>query len=163
MGWALKRPKGLVASWTNHEPMTAQEMPTSKWPNCCSPSYSVTRLYRRLRGRSEREREAMFCAPKLRFSCAALKPNCRNYSRRINIESRRRCDLTKPVGRFASLSVQAEYNATAASEPSVPPHYTSTLGSSSASALQLTQWNLTHRHILVLQFVACAVLLLCSF
>ncbi|XP_062148877.1 uncharacterized protein LOC133857622 isoform X2 [Alnus glutinosa] len=94
----------------------------------------------------------MFCALKLRFSCAAMKPNCQNYSSPINIDSRRQCDLRKPVGRFASLSKQAEYNATAASEPSVPSHYTSTLGSSS---LQLTQWNLTHRHILVLQFVAC--------
>ncbi|XP_059432132.1 uncharacterized protein LOC132165536 isoform X2 [Corylus avellana] len=98
----------------------------------------------------------MFCALKLRFSCAAIKPNSRNYSCPIDIESRCQCDVRKPVGRFASVSIQAEYNATAASEPSVLSHYTSTLGSSSASALQLNQWNLTHRHILMLQVVACA-------
>nr|POF06151.1 hypothetical protein CFP56_27229 [Quercus suber] len=54
-----------------------------------------------------------------------------------------------------SLSVvQSQYNATAASEPSISSHYTSTVGSSS---LQLPQWNLTNRHIVMLQVIACAV------
>ncbi|KAE7998178.1 hypothetical protein FH972_002747 [Carpinus fangiana] len=110
-------------------------------------------LFTELGDCEETMREAMFCALKLRFSCAAVKPNSRNYSCPIDIESRRQFNVRKPVGRFASVSVQTEYNATAASEPS---HYTSTLGSSSASAFQLNQWNLTHRHIVMLQVVACA-------
>ncbi|XP_041003698.1 uncharacterized protein LOC121249097 isoform X2 [Juglans microcarpa x Juglans regia] len=98
----------------------------------------------------------MFGALKLQFSNPPISTNCTRHSFSVAIEPRRLHDLNKPVPRFASLSTQVEYNANAPSAPSISSHYTSTVGSSSASSLQLTQWNFNHRHILMLQVVACA-------
>ncbi|XP_018850897.2 uncharacterized protein LOC109013314 isoform X1 [Juglans regia] len=101
----------------------------------------------------------MFGALKLQFSNPPISTNCKRHSFSVAIEPRRLHDLNKSVRRFASLSTQVEYNATAPSAPSAPSissHYTSTVGSSSVSSLQLTQWNFNHRHILMLQVVACA-------
>ncbi|XWS33262.1 hypothetical protein CRYUN_Cryun22dG0066500 [Craigia yunnanensis] len=76
-----------------------------------------------------------------------------------NIHPHRRShNLRLPLRRFASLSVRSEYGSASApsssSEPSVSTHYISSIGSSS---LQLSQWTLTNRHILVLNVIACAV------
>ncbi|KAL5753741.1 hypothetical protein ACOSP7_021961 [Xanthoceras sorbifolium] len=58
--------------------------------------------------------------------------------------------LSAPVRRLtASVSAQPEY----ASEPSTSSQYTSSVGS---SPLQLSQWNLTQRHVLMLNVIACA-------
>lgn len=100
----------------------------------------------------------MFGALKLQFSNPPISTNCKSHSFSVAIEPRHLHDLKSPARRFASLSSQVEYNATAASAPFISSHYTSTVGSSSASSLQLTQWNFNHRHILMLQVVACAVL-----
>lgn len=68
------------------------------------------------------------------------------YGRRFSIRLRQR--------QLASLSVQSE-TASSSSEPLVISNLNSTVGSSSAP--QLSQWTLTHRHIHILNFIACAV------
>ncbi|KAK9271516.1 hypothetical protein L1049_001876 [Liquidambar formosana] len=94
----------------------------------------------------------MFCALKLQVSNPAIKPNCIHNSA-VNIDSRRRpFELRLPVNRFSSLSLQSD---DASSEPSISSRFTSAVGSS-PSSLQLSQWNLTHRHILMLNVIACA-------
>ncbi|KAG6721831.1 hypothetical protein I3842_03G131400 [Carya illinoinensis] len=98
----------------------------------------------------------MFGALKLQFSSPPISTNYKRRSFSVAIEPRHLHDLKKPVRQFASLSTQVEYNATAASAPSISSQYTSTVGSPSASSLQLTQWNFNHRHMLMLQAVACA-------
>ncbi|KAB1210386.1 hypothetical protein CJ030_MR6G025455 [Morella rubra] len=98
----------------------------------------------------------MFVALKLQLPGPGIKPKCESYSFPVALESRRLCDVRKPARRFAPLSIQAEYNATAASDSSTSSNYTSAVGSSSASSLRLAQQNLTQRHILALQVVACA-------
>lgn len=103
----------------------------------------------------------MFGALKLQFSNPPISTNYKRRSFSVAIEPRHLHDLKKPVRQFASLSTQVEYNATAASAPSISSQYTSTVGSPSASSLQLTQWNFNHRHMLMLQAVACAVLVYC--
>ncbi|XVF17141.1 hypothetical protein REPUB_Repub10bG0093900 [Reevesia pubescens] len=76
------------------------------------------------------------------------RPHCRSHNLRLQL----------PNPHFASLSVRAEYGSAApsssSSEPSVSTQYISSIGSSS---LQLSQWTLTNRHILVLNVIACAV------
>ncbi|XP_057970562.1 uncharacterized protein LOC131159562 isoform X2 [Malania oleifera] len=68
--------------------------------------------------------------------------------------SRRSFDLRLPVRRFSSLSLQSE---NASREPSVcSSPLTSSVGYS-PSARQLSQWNLTQRHILMLNLIACVV------
>ncbi|XP_031262010.1 uncharacterized protein LOC116120198 isoform X2 [Pistacia vera] len=64
--------------------------------------------------------------------------------------------LSLPVRsrRFASLSVRSEY--AASTEPSVSSRYTSSVGSASSSFVQVSQWNLTQRHVVVLNVIACA-------
>uniref|UniRef100_A0A2N9ETV4 Transmembrane protein n=1 Tax=Fagus sylvatica TaxID=28930 RepID=A0A2N9ETV4_FAGSY len=104
----------------------------------------------------------MLCALKLQVFNVVTNPNYKKYSFPTNIESRRYNDLSfsqrQPLQQFQSLFVvQSQYNATEASEPSISSHYTSTVGSSSLSSLQLTHWNLTNRHILLLQLIASAV------
>ncbi len=150
-----------------------------KWPNYPS-SYTrtTTRTQFSQLGDCEerqrhREREAqreaiMLCALKLQVFSVVTNPNYKKYSFPTNIESRRYNDLSfsqrQPLQRFQSLFVvQSQYNATEASEPSISSHYTSTVGSSSLSSLQLTHWNLTNRHILLLQLIASAVLYLFIF
>ncbi|KAK3023144.1 hypothetical protein RJ639_044378 [Escallonia herrerae] len=66
--------------------------------------------------------------------------------------SRCRLNLRPHNRRFATLSLQPN---TASSESSVSSHFTSTVGTS-CPPLQLSDWNLTQRHILVLNFIACA-------
>ncbi|TYI89347.1 hypothetical protein E1A91_D03G049600v1 [Gossypium mustelinum] len=78
-----------------------------------------------------------------------------------NISPNRRVrNLRLPLLRYGSPSVRSEYGSaslpppSSLSEPSVSTHYVSSVGSPS---LQLSQWSLTNRHILVLNVVACAV------
>ncbi|KAK4585415.1 hypothetical protein RGQ29_022893 [Quercus rubra] len=93
---------------------------------------------------------------KLELANVVVKnPNYKKYSFPINIDSRRKnYNLVRRPLQLSLSVVQSQYNATAASEPSISSHYTSTVGSSS---LQLPQWNLTNRHIVMLQVIACAV------
>lgn len=65
--------------------------------------------------------------------------------------------LRLPARPFNSAAVQ--FNG--ASEPSISSHYTESVGTPSPSSplLQLSRWNLTHRHIVLLNVVACAVIL----
>ncbi|XP_023915940.1 uncharacterized protein LOC112027509 isoform X2 [Quercus suber] len=98
----------------------------------------------------------MLCGLKLELANVVVKnPNYKKYSFPINIDSRRKnYNLMRRPLQLSLSVVQSQYNATAASEPSISSHYTSTVGSSS---LQLPQWNLTNRHIVMLQVIACAV------
>ncbi|KAL4377694.1 hypothetical protein GQ457_02G016970 [Hibiscus cannabinus] len=71
------------------------------------------------------------------------------------------CNLRFPLRRNASRPVRSNYVSASSSPlpssssgPSVSTHYISSVGSPS---LQLSQWGLTNRHILVLNVVACAV------
>lgn len=58
--------------------------------------------------------------------------------------------------RFASLSLQPDDNAaSSSSRPSVSSNFTATVGSSSSPPS--LQWNLTQRHVLMLNLIACAV------
>lgn len=105
----------------------------------------------------ESERETtMLRGLKLELANVVVKnPNYKKYSFPINIDSRRKnYNLVRRPLQLSLSVVQSQYNATAASEPSISSHYTSTVGSSS---LQLPQWNLTNRHIVMLQVIACAV------
>ncbi|XP_050292480.1 uncharacterized protein LOC126733287 isoform X2 [Quercus robur] len=98
----------------------------------------------------------MLCGLKLELANVVAKnPNYKKYSFPVNIDSRRKnYNLMRRPLQLSLSVVQSQYNATAASEPSISSHYTSTVGSSS---LQLPQWNLTNRHIVMLQVIACAV------
>ncbi|XP_050376862.1 uncharacterized protein LOC126794232 isoform X2 [Argentina anserina] len=62
--------------------------------------------------------------------------------------------LRLPARRLNSVSVSSEY-VNGASEPSISSHYTETIGTPSPSS-HLLQWNLTQRHVVVLNVVACA-------
>ncbi|KAK4382981.1 hypothetical protein Sango_2820100 [Sesamum angolense] len=67
--------------------------------------------------------------------------------------SHRRLSVRLPTRRhFASFSVQSSENVS--SEPSASSQLASAIGSS--SALQPSQWTLTHRHIHFLSYIACA-------
>ncbi|MBA0794032.1 hypothetical protein Gohar_018399 [Gossypium harknessii] len=76
------------------------------------------------------------------------------------IPNRRVRNLRLTLLRYGYPSVRSEYGSasppppSSLSEPSVSTHYVSSVGSPS---LQLSQWTLTNRHILVLNVVACAV------
>ncbi|WMV31155.1 hypothetical protein MTR67_024540 [Solanum verrucosum] len=70
-----------------------------------------------------------------------------------NLVSGRRFSIRLRQRQLASLSVQSE-TASSSSEPLVTSNLNSTVGSSSAP--QLYQWTLTHRHIHILNFIACA-------
>ncbi|KAJ4715582.1 Transmembrane protein [Melia azedarach] len=100
----------------------------------------------------------MLGAANLRASSnPAIDPNSSKYSLLGRLDCSLRhppYDLRLPL-RFRRLAVQSEYASSL--EPSVSSHYTSSVGSSSySSSLQLSSWNLTHRHILVLNVIACA-------
>lgn len=69
-----------------------------------------------------------------------------------NLVSGRRFSIRLPQCQLASLSVQSE--TASSSEPLITSNLNSTVGSSSAP--QLSQWTLTHRHIHILNFIACA-------
>lgn len=70
-----------------------------------------------------------------------------------NLVSGRRFSIRLRQRQLASLSVQSE-TTSSSSEPLVTSNLNSTVGSSSAP--QLSQWTLTHRHIHILNFIACA-------
>ncbi|GMN33517.1 hypothetical protein TIFTF001_004200 [Ficus carica] len=94
----------------------------------------------------------MFSSLKLQVSNPAIKPSHNStFARSLN-SGRLRYDLRLPARLPRSLAVELE------SPSSSPSHFTAAVGipslSSSSSALQ---WNLTHRHILLLNVVACAV------
>ena len=110
----------------------------------------------RARARARERETTMLCGLKLELANVVVKnPNYKKYSFPINIDSRRKnYNLVRRPLQLSLSVVQSQYNATAASEPSISSHYTSTVGSSS---LQLPQWNLTNRHIVMLQVIACAV------
>ncbi|KAJ6678055.1 TRANSMEMBRANE PROTEIN [Salix viminalis] len=72
-------------------------------------------------------------------------------------------DIRLPIQRFSSITVQSHYNQTTTAvaesespEPSISSEYIDTVGLPPNSVLQLSQWNLTHRHVLVLNVIACA-------
>lgn len=90
----------------------------------------------------------------LRFSNPTPESNC-NHLSAGKLAGRRPLNLRLPNRRFASLSQQT--NNASSSEPSTSSQFTAAVGSSSPS-LQLSQWNLNQRHILTLNFIACAVL-----
>ena len=117
--------------------------------------HTHSQSYRAREPESERE-TTMLCGLKLELANVVVKnPNYKKYSFPINIDSRRKnYNLVRRPLQLSLSVVQSQYNATAASEPSISSHYTSTVGSSS---LQLPQWNLTNRHIVMLQVIACAV------
>lgn len=103
-----------------------------------------------------RSRSKMFSTLKFQSANPTIDHDLNNYS----FNGRHHCslhrlplDLRLPL-RFRRLSAQSEY--AASSEPSVSSHYTTSVGSSSSSSLQLSQWKLSHRHILVLNVIACA-------
>lgn len=70
-----------------------------------------------------------------------------------NLVSGRRFSIRLRQRQLASLSVQSE--TASSSEALITSNLNSTIGSSSAP--QLSQWTLTHRHIHILNFIACAV------
>lgn len=76
------------------------------------------------------------------FGGSSIKPHRLPYHLRL------------PARPFNSAAVQ--FNG--ASEPSISSHYTESVGTPSPSSplLQLSRWNLTHRHIVLLNVVACA-------
>ncbi|KAK4353892.1 hypothetical protein RND71_026086 [Anisodus tanguticus] len=63
-----------------------------------------------------------------------------------------RLSIRMPQRQLASISIQSEN--TLSSEPLIASQLNSTVGSSSPP--QLSQWTLTHRHIHILNFIACA-------
>ncbi|XP_062098142.1 uncharacterized protein LOC133804007 isoform X2 [Humulus lupulus] len=97
----------------------------------------------------------MFCSMKLQLPKPAINLDC-NHSFSGSIRSDRLShDLRLPARPRRYLSVKSEYGAAGSS---VPSHFTATVGTSSlSSSLQLSQWNLTHRHVVMLNVVACAV------
>ncbi|KAL7230828.1 hypothetical protein ACSBR2_009166 [Camellia fascicularis] len=94
----------------------------------------------------------MLSAVKLQVSPSspAIKSNS-DQTFAANFPSRRSLILRLPERRLASLSFQSTNHAS--SHPSIPSHFTSTVGSLSPSIHS----NLTQRHILVLNVIACAV------
>ncbi|XP_022739653.1 uncharacterized protein LOC111291839 isoform X2 [Durio zibethinus] len=98
---------------------------------------------------------------RLRFQTADVSITAINRAFPTNISPHLRFhNLRLPLRRFASLSVRSEYgsaspsSSSTSSKPLVSTHYISSVGSSS---VQLSQWTLTNRHILVLNVIACSV------
>ncbi|CAK7337925.1 unnamed protein product [Dovyalis caffra] len=91
-------------------------------------------------------------------------PSIHHHTPSLTTTSRRLLhDLRLPIQRLSSRAVHSHYNSTTAAsvaesespEPSISSEYIETVGLPSNSVLQLSQWNLTHRHILVLTVIAC--------
>ncbi|XP_048335252.2 uncharacterized protein LOC107425472 isoform X1 [Ziziphus jujuba] len=100
----------------------------------------------------------MSCNLKLQVTSCAIKRARTNAVAGYSKLHRRPYDLKLPYSRRRprSLSVQSEY---VGAESSIPPsHYTETVGtpSLSSSSLRLSQWNLTDRHVVLLNVIACA-------
>ncbi|XP_030534984.1 uncharacterized protein LOC115744041 isoform X2 [Rhodamnia argentea] len=105
----------------------------------------------------------MYCAAKLQASNASTHLSSNHESTAPSLPARpppvlRQLPRRRPR-RSLALSVQSVYGGVAGEEadsgPSVSSQYTSSIGSSS-TALQLSQWNLTQRHVLMLNVIACA-------
>ncbi|GFY94170.1 hypothetical protein Acr_09g0006160 [Actinidia rufa] len=92
----------------------------------------------------------MFSAQKLQGSNPAIRSKCGQFFAGKFAAGGSPAIIRLSQRRSASISLQ--YNVSP--EPSISSNFTSTVGSSPAS-LQLSQWNLTQRHILVLNVVAC--------
>ncbi|XP_030461891.1 uncharacterized protein LOC115681924 [Syzygium oleosum] len=107
----------------------------------------------------------MYCAASLQASNASTHPSSDRESTAPSFPARRPPVLRpRPRPRRSlSLSVRSVYGGAAVEEagsgPSVSSQYTSSVGSSSTAALQLSQWNLTQRHVLMLNVIACAAAL----
>ncbi|KAM1052661.1 hypothetical protein ACFX13_000257 [Malus domestica] len=103
---------------------------------------------------------AMFVGGKFQLASNPRINQNANHSLEGNINPRRLSHhLRLPPRRLISLSVQSQY-VNGASGTSVSSLYSETLGSpslSQTSLLHLPQWNLTHRHIIFLNVVACTV------
>ncbi|PSS36725.1 U-box domain-containing protein [Actinidia chinensis var. chinensis] len=93
----------------------------------------------------------MFSAPKLQGSNPAIRSNCGKIFTGKFASGGRPAIIRLSQRRSASISLESD---TVSSEPLISSNFTSTVGSS-PSSLQLSQWNLTQRHILVLNVVAC--------
>ncbi|GFY80301.1 hypothetical protein Acr_01g0001100 [Actinidia rufa] len=93
----------------------------------------------------------MFSAPKLQVSNPAIRSNCGKIFAGEFASGGRPAIIRLSQRRSASISLESD---TVSSEPLISSNFTSTVGSS-PSSLQLSQWNLTQRHILVLNVVAC--------
>ncbi|KAF7850607.1 hypothetical protein BT93_L5210 [Corymbia citriodora subsp. variegata] len=109
----------------------------------------------------------MNCAAKLQASNAPTHLTYGHESTAPSFPARRQAVLRqlprRRPRRLLSLSVRPACVEAAAAEaepagPSVSSRYTTSVGSSSstAAALQLSQWNLTQRHVLMLNVIACA-------
>ncbi|XP_058010247.1 uncharacterized protein LOC110671113 isoform X5 [Hevea brasiliensis] len=100
----------------------------------------------------------MFGALKLQLSF----PNSTSCAFSLHSVSRR-ClyDLRLPIRRHSSLAVSSHCDSPPPpeSEPLISSEYIASLGSSPFphSTLQLSQWNFTQRHILMLNVIACSV------
>ncbi|XP_024023641.1 uncharacterized protein LOC21402984 isoform X1 [Morus notabilis] len=92
----------------------------------------------------------MFSTMKLQVSNPAIKPfHNHAFSRSLN-SGRLRYDLRPPARRLSCLSVKSESSS----------HFTAAVGTpslSSSRSLLLSHWNVSHRHVLILNVVACAV------
>ncbi|PSS21533.1 U-box domain-containing protein [Actinidia chinensis var. chinensis] len=92
----------------------------------------------------------MFSAQKLQGSNPAIRSKCSQFFAGKFAAGGSPAIIRLSQRRSASISLQ--YNVSP--EPSISSNFTSTVGSS-PSSLQLSQWNLTQHHILVLNVVAC--------
>lgn len=99
----------------------------------------------------------MLSASKLQVSNPGRHRNCSGSGGGFVCSHRRLSLRLPPHRRFASLILQSDDNVNASIEPSVSSNLTSAVGSSSSSALNLSQWTLTQRHIYILNLIACAV------
>ncbi|XP_057501586.1 uncharacterized protein LOC130785424 isoform X2 [Actinidia eriantha] len=93
----------------------------------------------------------MFSAQKLKGSNPAIRSNCGQIFAGKFAAGGSPAIVRLSQRRSASISLQSD---NVSPEPSISSNFTSTVGSS-PSSLQLSQWNLTQRHILVLNVVAC--------
>ncbi|XP_060213073.1 uncharacterized protein LOC132640490 isoform X1 [Lycium barbarum] len=89
----------------------------------------------------------MLSTLKLQLSSPLLDKN----SDQLTTENKRKFSIRLPQRQLASISIQSE-NDLSSSEPLIASQLNSTVGSSSAPQ----QWTLTHRHINILNFIACA-------
>lgn len=104
--------------------------------------------------------EKMLCVSKLHLTNPAAHPGFKyNFTGNRHYSALGRpYGLRLPLQRLsASSSVRPVNGSTApsTSEPSLESHYSSAVGCS--SPLQLSHWNLTQRHVRILNFIACAV------
>ncbi|KAL5556472.1 hypothetical protein UlMin_038708 [Ulmus minor] len=97
----------------------------------------------------------MFFAVKLQVSNPAINRNLTSNFAGDIYSRRSRYNLLLPARRPRSFSVKSEYDE---AQSSIPSHYTASVGTPSllsSSSLQLSRWNLTQRHVVALNVVAC--------